>query len=64
MEKQGSQHAACSKTIKELYLKNKRAARDIMLQRKLQDQEVQVASENHRRRRAPSCPIDSAANQN
>ena len=49
---QGSQ-SACSKTIKELYLKNKIPARgNSVLQRKLQDQEVQVASENHRRRRA------------
>ena len=40
--------SACCKTIKELYLKNKRSARgNTVLQRKLQDQEVQVASENH-----------------
>ena len=40
------------RTIEELYLKNKRLARSkIVLQRKLQYQEVQVASENHQRRR-------------
>ena len=42
-EHANTRQSACSKTIEELYLKNKRPARDnIVLRRKLQDQEVQV----------------------
>ena len=52
--------SACSKTIEELCLKNKIPARgNIVLQRKLQDQEVQVESENHRR--GKQCESDSSA---
>ena len=51
-EKCKARQPACIKTIKELYLKNKRPARgNIVLQRNLQNQKVQVARENHQRPR-------------